>query len=287
MGSHSSNPFEQAQSPRSPSQSNVRSIGSQINQLSPTSSIDLAHYKNNETKTGPEGFLASLHHEACESSAPQSSTKRATFNGRKSAFFNSVKSVLRKNSVRGVTTVNARHPQTQQALARSQEQAQPLNQRRDSFTMLGAGSQVPTLTRLSSSEGQATVHHGTAAHPPLPSPVHPLQSQDQCSFYAGVIQGVFSQALEWTGTRHKGQDLEVPGRKSEHQDGESLVDEKYIEKWSESDDPLSPASFQEVMPGIFLGSAKSALNIDRLIQHRITHILTVMNRPLNVLARPG
>ena len=41
------------------------------------------------------------------------------------------------------------------------------------------------------------------------------------------------------------------------------------------------------MPGVYLGSAKSAMNVDRLIEHRITHILTVMNRPLNFLAQAG
>ena len=60
---------------------------------------------------------------------------------------------------------------------------------------------------------------------------------------------------------------------------------RYLESWSESDDPLSPASFQQIVPSVYLGSAKSALNVDRLLQHRITHVLTVMNRPLNFLAR--
>ena len=65
------------------------------------------------------------------------------------------------------------------------------------------------------------------------------------------------------------------------------LDEKFLESWSESDDPLSPASFQQIVPGVYLGSAKSAMNVDRLIEHRITHILTVMNRPLNFLAQAG
>ena len=67
----------------------------------------------------------------------------------------------------------------------------------------------------------------------------------------------------------------------------SQLDEKFLESWSESDDPLSPASFQQIVPGVYLGSAKSVMNVDRLIEHRITHVLTVMNRPLNFLAQAG
>ena len=65
------------------------------------------------------------------------------------------------------------------------------------------------------------------------------------------------------------------------------LDEALLESWSESDDPLSPASFQQIVPGVYLGSAKSVMNVDRLLEHRITHVLTVMNRPLNFLARAG
>ena len=65
----------------------------------------------------------------------------------------------------------------------------------------------------------------------------------------------------------------------------SALSSGYLESWSESDDPLSPASFQQIVPSVYLGSAKSALNVDRLLQHRITHLLTVMNRPLNFQAR--
>ena len=61
----------------------------------------------------------------------------------------------------------------------------------------------------------------------------------------------------------------------------SALSTRYLESWSESDDPMSPASFQQIVPSVYLGSAKSALNVDRLLQHRITHVLTVMNRPLN------
>ena len=115
-----------------------------------------------------------------------------------------------------------------------------------------------------------------------PAAARPPLSSSACVFHHGVLPGNYSQ-----------QPHALPASASSSApapfplSSSLVVDEQLLANWTESDDPMSPASFQEVVPGVYLGSAKSVMNLDRLLQHRITHVLTVMNRPLNFLAQPG